>query len=44
MKRELDEGQLRSDLVQIFRIRVPDESEHEPEPVRQDSDPAARAG
>jgi diadenylate cyclase len=27
MKRNLDEGQLRSDLVQIFRIRVPEESE-----------------
>jgi diadenylate cyclase len=44
MKRNLDEGQLRSDLVQIFRIRVPEESENEPEPVRDDSDKAARVG
>src|SRR5262252_5571539 len=43
MKRNLDEGQLRSDLVQIFRIRVPEDAETEPEPVRDDSDTAARA-
>jgi diadenylate cyclase len=44
MKRNLDEGQLRSDLVQIFRIRVPEDAETEPDPVRDDSDTAARAG
>jgi len=45
MLRNLDEGELRSELVRIFRVRVPDDTPSERgDPMRDDSDAAERVG
>jgi diadenylate cyclase len=45
MKRHLNEGELRSELVRIFRVREPDQPEPAPPPpVREESDAAQRFG
>jgi diadenylate cyclase len=44
MKRHLSEGELRSELVRIFRIRVPEDEPAPPDTVREEGDAAQRFG